>query len=193
MQQHKFSSVAQWCPTLCDPVNCSTPGLPVHPQLPELPQTHVHGVSDAIQPSHPLSSPILLPPSIFPSIRVFSNESVLQIRWPEYWSFNFSINPSNPHLEGTVNESTAKEQRLSLCPLRVPPAGSWGFQMVLQRASHAGSEKGKLFLNSLFTSPNQPSIFQKPHGTQTGGEMLFIRVRLPSNDLFLVVSSKGAE
>ena len=97
--------------------------------------------------------PLLLPPSIFPSIRVFSNESVLQIRWPEYWSFNFSINPSNPHLEGTVNESTAKEQRLSLCPLRVPPAGSWGFQMVLRRASHAGSEKEKL----CFWIPSSPA------------------------------------
>ena len=68
-----FSSVAQSCPTLCDPINCSTPGLPVHHQLPESTQTHVHCVGDAIQPSHPLSSP--LPPSIFPSIRVFSNES----------------------------------------------------------------------------------------------------------------------
>ena len=65
-----FSSVAQSCPTLCDPMNHSTPGLPVHHQLPELTQTHVHQVSDAIQPSHPLSSP-LLPPSIFPSIRSF--------------------------------------------------------------------------------------------------------------------------
>ena len=93
----QLSSVSQSCLTLCNPTDCSTPGLPVHPQLPELPQTHVHGVSDAIQPSHPLSSPILLPPSIFPSIRVFSNESVLQIRWPEYWSFNFSISLSNEY------------------------------------------------------------------------------------------------
>ena len=66
--QHKeiqFSSVAQTCPTLCDPVNHSTPGLPVHHQLPELTQTHVHQVSDAIQPSHPLSSPS--PPAPNPS------------------------------------------------------------------------------------------------------------------------------
>ena len=80
--------------TLCDPMDCSTPGLPVHHQLPELAQTHVHPVSDAIQPSHPLS-PRLLLPSIFLSIRVFSNESVLHIRWPKYWSFSFSISPSN--------------------------------------------------------------------------------------------------
>ena len=75
-------------------MDCSTPGFPVHRQLPELTQTHVRRVSDAIQPSHPLSSLLLLP-SIFPSIRVFSNESVLSIRWPKYWSFNFSISPSN--------------------------------------------------------------------------------------------------
>ena len=90
-----LSSVAQSCPTLCHPMNRSTPGLPVHHQLPELTQTHVHWVDDAIQPSHP--HPLLLLPSIFPSIRVFSNESALRIRWPKYWSFSFSISPSNEH------------------------------------------------------------------------------------------------
>ena len=69
------------------------PGLPVHNQLPEFTQTQVHLVSDAIQPSHPLSSPFLLPP-IPPSIRVFSIESALHISWPKYWSFSFSIIPS---------------------------------------------------------------------------------------------------
>ena len=111
----------------------STPGFPVHHQLPELAQTHVHQIGDAIQPSHPLSSPS--PPDfiffiylfyfltlqycigfaiyqhesttgihmfpiltlIFPSIRVFSNESVLRIRWPKYWSLSFSISPSNEY------------------------------------------------------------------------------------------------
>ena len=73
-----------------------TPGLPVHHQLPEPTQTHVHWVGDAIQPSHPLS-PLLLLPSIFPSIRIFSNESALHIRWPKYWSFSFSISPYNEH------------------------------------------------------------------------------------------------
>ena len=77
-------------------MDCSTPGLPVHHQLPEFTQTHVHWVSDAIQPSHPLSS-LLLPPSIFPSLRVFSSESTLCIRWPNYWSFSFSISPSNEY------------------------------------------------------------------------------------------------
>ena len=77
-------------------MNCSTPGLPVHYQLPESTQTHIHRVGDAIQPSH-LCHPLLLLPSIFPSIRVFSNESALRIRWPKYWSFSFNIRPSNEH------------------------------------------------------------------------------------------------
>ena len=77
-------------------MDCSMPGLPVHYQLLEFTQTHVHWVSDAIQPFYPLSSPLFLP-SIFPSIRVFSNESVLYIRWPKYWNFSFSISPSNKH------------------------------------------------------------------------------------------------
>ena len=77
-------------------MNLSTPGLPVHHHLPEFTQTHVHRVGDAIQPSHPLSSPFLLPP-IPLSIRVFSNESTLRMRWPKYWSFSFSISPSKEH------------------------------------------------------------------------------------------------
>ena len=93
----EFSSVTQLCLTLCDPMNHSTPGLPVHHQLPEFSQTHVHRVGDAIQPSHPLSPLLLLLPSIFPSIRIFSNESVLRIRWPKYWSFSFSVSPSNEY------------------------------------------------------------------------------------------------
>ena len=107
-------------------MNRSMPGLPVHHHLLEFTQTHVHQVSDAIQPSHPLSSPsspalpmsfesvmpsyylilchppalnpLLLLQSMFPSIRVFSNESALRIRWPKYWSFSFNISPSNEHL-----------------------------------------------------------------------------------------------
>ena len=74
--------------SLCDLMNCSMPDFPVHHQLTESIQTHVHRVDDAIQPSHPLSSPFFLP-SIFPSIRVFFNESALCIRWPKYWSFSF--------------------------------------------------------------------------------------------------------
>ena len=89
----QFSSVTQSCLTLCNPMNCSTPGLPVHHQLLEFTQTHVHRVSDAIQPSHPLVSPSPPAPTP-PSIRVFSNESTLHMTWPKYWSFSFSIIPS---------------------------------------------------------------------------------------------------
>ena len=73
-----------------------TPGYPVHQQLPEFTQTHVHWVGDAIQPSHPCC-PLLLLPSIFPSNRVFSNESILCIRWSKYWSFSFSTSPSKEY------------------------------------------------------------------------------------------------
>ena len=77
-------------------MDCSTPDVPVHHQLQELAETHVHQVHDAIQPSHSLSSPSPLL-SIFPSIRVFSKESVLCIRWPKYWSFSFSISSSSEY------------------------------------------------------------------------------------------------
>ena len=92
----QLNPVTQSCPTLCDPMDCSTPALPVHHQLPEFTQIHVHRVGDAIQLSHPLSSPLLMP-SIFPRTRVFSNESALHIRWPKCFSFCFSISPSNEH------------------------------------------------------------------------------------------------
>ena len=78
----------------CHPMDCSTPGFPVHHQILELAQTHVHCIGDAIQPSHPLSSPSLSA-SVFPRIRVYSSESVVRIRWPKYWSF--SITPSNEY------------------------------------------------------------------------------------------------
>ena len=92
-----ISSVAQSCPTLSDPMNRSMPGLPVHHQLLELAQTHVHWVGEAIQPSHPLLSPSPSAFNLFPAIRVFSNESFLCIRWPKYRSFSFSISPSNEY------------------------------------------------------------------------------------------------
>ena len=88
----RFSSVTQSCLTLCDPMNRSTPGLPVHHQLLEFIQTHVHRVSDAIQPSHPLSSPS--PPAPNPSQHQSFPMSQLCMRWPKYWSFSFSIIPS---------------------------------------------------------------------------------------------------
>ena len=92
----QFSSVTQSCPTLCDPMNRSTPDLPVHHQLPEFTQTHAHQISDAIQPYHPLSSPS--PPAPNPS----QHQGLFQwvnshMKWPKYWSFSFSISPSNEH------------------------------------------------------------------------------------------------
>ena len=89
-------SISQSCLNLCDPMNHSTTGLPVHHQLPQFTQTHAHRVGDVIQPSHPLlsSSPPAPNP---PSIRVFSNESTLCMRWPNYWSFSFNISPSNEY------------------------------------------------------------------------------------------------
>ena len=92
MESIRFSSVTQLCLSLCDPMDCSTPSLAVHHQLQELTQTHVHWVG-----GHPTISSLLLPPSIFPSNRIFSNESALHIRWPKYWSFSFNISPSNEH------------------------------------------------------------------------------------------------
>ena len=89
-------SATQSCLTLCDPKDCSKPGFPGLHHLPELAQTHVHWVSDAIQPSHPLSSPSS-PAFNFSPIRVFSNELALCIRWPKYWSFSFGICSSSEY------------------------------------------------------------------------------------------------
>ena len=92
----QFSSVAQSCPTVCNPMNHSTPGLPVHHQLQKF--THTQSIESVMPSSHLiLCRPLLLLPPIPPSIRVFSNESTLRMRWPKYWSFSFSISPSKEH------------------------------------------------------------------------------------------------
>ena len=96
-----FSSLqfTQSCPTLCNPMDCSTPGLPVHHQLS---RSLLKLMSiESVMPSNHLilGHPLLLPPSILPSIKVFSNESVLRIRWPKYWSFSFSISPSKEGIQ----------------------------------------------------------------------------------------------
>ena len=90
----QFSSVTESCPTLCNPMNHSTPGLPVHHQLPEL--AHIMSITPVRPSNHLILCHPLLLPSIFRSIRVFSNKSV-RIRWPKYWSFSFSISPSNEY------------------------------------------------------------------------------------------------
>ena len=95
----EFSSVFQSCLTLCDPIDCSTPGLPVSHQTPRV---HSNFMSiELVMPSNHfiLCCPLLLLPSIFPSIRVFSNESAVHISWPKYWSFSFSISPSSEYSE----------------------------------------------------------------------------------------------
>ena len=92
----QFSLVTQSCPTLCSPMDCSIPGLPVHHQLPGF--TKPMSIESVMPTNHlSLCRPLLLLPSIFPSIRVFSNESALHMKWPQYWSFSFNISPSNEH------------------------------------------------------------------------------------------------
>ena len=92
----QFSSVAQLCPTLCDPMNRSTPGLPVHHQLQS--SLRLMSIQSLMPSSHLiLCRPLLLLPPVPPRIRVFSNESALRMRWPKYWSFSFSIIPSKEH------------------------------------------------------------------------------------------------
>ena len=91
LRHYSVSSIAQSCLTLCNSMDCSTPGFPVHHQLLELAQTHVHRVGDAIQPSYPLLSP---PPAFnLSQHQGLSNESAHCIRWPKYWSFSFGILP----------------------------------------------------------------------------------------------------
>ena len=121
----QFSPVAQSCLTLCDPMDCSMPGLPIHNQLPEFTQTHVHGVGDAIQPSHPLSFPFP------PALNLSQHQGLFQwvsiyIRWPKYWSFSFKISPSIEYSElisfrmdwmdllavqGTLNNTTVQKHQ----------------------------------------------------------------------------------
>ena len=91
-----YCSDCRLCPSLCNPMDCSMPGLSVPHHLPEFAQVHVRCIGDAIQPSYPLMPSCPLP-SIFPSIRDFFSESSVHIRWPKYWSFSFSLNPSSEY------------------------------------------------------------------------------------------------
>ena len=96
MRQTEYSLVTQWSPTLCDPMDYSTPGFPVHHQFQSL--LKLMSIKSVMPSNHLiLCHPLLLLPSIFPSIRVFSNESVLHIKWPKYWNFTVSISPSNEY------------------------------------------------------------------------------------------------
>ena len=137
--QFSHSAMSDSLQPLC---NCSTPGLPVHHHLPEFTQTHAHWVGDAIQPSHPLSPPSS-PTFNLSQFRVFSNESVLCIRWPKYWSFSFSISPSNEYsrlitlhskgLSRVFSNTTVQKHQFFSQPL---PSGSFHKPLILlhQRA-----------------------------------------------------------
>ena len=121
----QFSSVIQSCLTLCNSMDCSTPGFPVHEQCPELRNLLKLLSIGLVMPSSHLSlcHPLLLPPLIFPSIRVFSNESVLPMRWSMYWSFSFSISPSNEY-SGLIS---FRMDWLSLLAVQGTPRLSWVF------------------------------------------------------------------
>ena len=118
----QFSLVAQTCLTLCNPMDCSTPGFPVHHQLSALAQTHVHCI---VMPSNHLilCHSLLLLPSIFASIRVFSRESVLHTRWPKYWSFSFSISLSNEHARRAQTNlvCTRSQEKAAVIPQETDP------------------------------------------------------------------------
>jgi len=141
----QFISVAQLCPTLCDPMNHSTPGLPVHHQLSESTQTQ----SNHLIFCHPL----LLLPSIFPSIRVFSNESALRMRWPKYWSFSLSISPSSEH------------------PGLISFRMDWLDLLAVQRTLQYHSSKASILLHSAFF------IVQLSHPYMTNGKTIALTRR----------------
>ena len=151
---HNFSGQPLSRVWLCNPMDCNTPGFPVLHQLPELAQAHVHWVCDAIQSSYPLLS--LLLPSIFPSIRIFSNESVLRIRWPMYWSFSISLSSEYSGLisfridwlnllaaQGTLSRDFSSTT--------VQKHQFFGTQLSLQSNSHLYMTTGKITASTRWT------------------------------------------
>ena len=134
-----ISSVPQPCLTLCDPMNCSTPGFPVHHQLPSL--LKLMSI-ELVMPSNYLSlcGPLLLLPSIILSIRVFSNDSVLHIRWPKYWRFSFSISPSNEYSR--------------LISFRMDWLDLLAVQRILKSLLQHHSSKASILWHSAFLKPN---------------------------------------
>ena len=130
----QFSSVAQSYLTLCNPLNRSTPGLPVHHQLPEFTQIHI--IESVMPSSHLiLCRPLFLLPPIPPSIRVFSNESTVYMRWPEYWGFSFSIIPSKEH-PGLISIRMNWLDLLAIQGTLQSPHQFFGAQLSLQSNSH---------------------------------------------------------
>jgi len=143
-------SVPKSCITLCSPMGCSTPGFPVLHHRPEFAQAHVHWVGDAIQLVI-LCRPLLLLSSIFPNMRVFSNESALWIRWPKYWSFSFSISPSSEYS--------------GLISFRMDWFGFLAVQGTLKSHLHHYSSKASVLWCSAFFMANSPIctwLLEKP-------------------------------
>ena len=147
-------SVTKLYPTLWDPMDCSTPEFPVLHDLPEFSQSRIHWVRDAIWSSHPLSR--LLLPSIF-SIRVFSNELFLQIRWPKYWSFNFSISPSS----GYSGLTSFRMEWLDLLVV----------QRILKSLFQYHSSKASIFHGSTFF------MVQLSHSYMTTGKIIALTIQ----------------
>ena len=147
----QFSSVAQSCPTVCDPMNRSMPGLPIHHQLQSLPK--LMSIESVMPSNHLLlCRPLLLLPSIFLSIRVFSNESALCIRWPKYWSFTFNIIPSN-ELPGLIS-------------FRMDWLDLLAVQGILKSLLQHHSSKASILLHSAFV------IVQLSHPYMTTGKTI---------------------
>ena len=155
--QNQFSSVAQSCPTLWHPMDCYTPGLPVSHQFPELTQTLMS--FESVMPSKHLifCRPLLLLPSIFPSIRVFSSESALHIRWPKYWSFSFNISPSNEYS--------------GLISFRIGWLDVLAVQGTLKSLLQHHSSKPSILLRSAFF------IVQLSHPYMTSGKTVALTIR----------------
>ena len=148
----QFSSVAQPCLTLCDLMDCSIPGVPVHHQLPELAQTHVHRVGDAIQPFYPLSSPS---PDFSLSQHQGLFQSVLHIRWPKYWNFSFSISPSSEYsglISFRINwfDLLAVQGILKISNTTVQKHEFFGAQLSLWSNSHIHTGSYSPFFSSVY-------------------------------------------
>ena len=142
----QFTSIVQLCLTLCDPMDCSMPGFPVHHQHLELAQTHAH---ESVMPSNYLilCRHLLFLSSIFPHVRVFSNESTLHMRWPKYWSFSFSISPSNEHP--------------GLISIRIDWLHLIAVQGTLKSLLQHHSSKASILRHSAFHSPTLTSIHDR--------------------------------
>ena len=179
-----FTSVAQSGPTLCDPVDCSMPGFPVHHQLLKLTQAHVNQVGDAIQPSYLLSSPSP-PPSIFPSIRVFSSESVLCIRWPKYWSFSFNVSSYN-------EDSGLISFRMDWLDLLAVDLG-WTNAHSVAKPSHAATKHVHTVTKWHIQECSQPLTLNSPKAWKNdpNGIHLFYSIRRLSAEK-LMLSDRGA-